>query len=99
MNLIFKNCLVLELYQQVGGIAMGSPKVPTLANILLCHSEDIWLQDCLLEWKSSYYKRYVENNFVLFESETQVELLKKLINTCHPKMKFTFEKELQSFIC
>ena len=30
-----------ELYQQVDGITMGSPLGPTLANIFLCHYEDI----------------------------------------------------------
>ena len=33
------------------------------------------------------------NIFVLFESETQFESFKNFMNTCHPKMKFTFEKE------
>ena len=41
----------------------------------------------------SYYKRYVEDIFVLFELETQVELFKTFMNTFHPKMKFTSEKE------
>ena len=82
-----------ELYQQVDGVAMGSPLGPTLANIFLCHYEDIWLRNCSLECKPSYYKRYVDDIFVLFESETQVESFKNFMNTCHPKMKFTFEKE------
>ena len=33
------------------------------------------------------------NIFVLFESETQFESFKNSMNTYHPKMKFTFEKE------
>ena len=72
---------------------MRSPLGPTLANIFLCHYEDIWLRNCSLECKPSYYKRYVDDIFVLFESETQVESFKNFMNTCHPKMKFTFEKE------
>ena len=72
---------------------MGSPQGPTLANIFLCHYEDIWLRNCSLECKPSYYKRYVDDIFVLFESETQVESFKNSMNTCHPKMKFTVEKE------
>ena len=35
----------------------------------------------------------MDDIFVLFESETQVESFKNFMNTCHPKMKFTFEKE------
>ena len=81
-----------ELYQQVDSVAMGSPLGPTLANIFICHYEDIRLSSCSLECKPSYYKRYVDDIFVLFESESQVELFKNFMNTCHPKMKFTFEK-------
>ena len=82
-----------ELYQQADGISMRSPLVPTLANIFLCHYEDFWRRNCSLECKPSYYKHYVDDIFVLFESETQVGSLKNFMNTCHPKMKFTFEKE------
>ena len=73
-----------ELYQQVDSVAMGSPLGPTLANIFIIHYGDIWLQNCSLECKPSYYKRYVDDIFV-FESETQVELFKNFMNTCHPK--------------
>ena len=77
-----------ELYQPVDGVTMGSPLGPTLANIFLCHYEDIWLHDCSLECKPSYYKHYVDNIFVLFESEMQVESFKNFLSTCHTKMKF-----------
>ena len=74
---------------------MGSPLGPTLA-IFLCHYEDIWLRNCSLECKPSYYK-HVDDIFVLFESEIQVESFKDFMNTCHPKMKFTFKKENNCF--
>ena len=61
-----------ELYQEVDGVAMGSPLGPTLANVFLCLYEDIWLRDCSLEYKPSYYKHYVNNIVVLLESETQL---------------------------
>ena len=82
-----------ELYQQVDGVAMGFSLGPTLANIFLGHYEEIWLPNCSLDCKPSYYKRYVNDIFVFFESGTQVQSFKNLINTCHSKMKFTFEKE------
>ena len=82
-----------ELYVQADGVAMESPLRLTLANIFLCQDEDIWLSNCSLECKPSYYKRYADNIFLLFELETQVEPFKNFMNTCHPKMKFTFEKE------
>ena len=69
---------------------------PTLANIFLCHYEDIWLRNRSLECKPSKQKRYVDDIFVLFESEIQVEPFKDFMNTCHPKLKFTFGKEQNS---
>ena len=89
-----ESCFIFdgELYQQVDGVAMGSTLVPTLAIIVFCRYEDIWLHNCSLECKPSYHKRYADDIFVLFESETQVVSFKDFMNTCHPKMKFTFEK-------
>ena len=89
-----ESCFIFdgELYQQVDGVAMGSTLVPTLAIIVFCRYEDIWLHNCSLECKPSYRKRYADDIFVLFESETQVVSFKDFMNTCHPKMKLTFEK-------
>ena len=42
-----------ELYQQVDGVAKGSPLGPTLANNFLCHYDDIWLSNCSLECNPS----------------------------------------------
>ena len=35
-----------EYYQQIDGVAMGSPLGPTLANIFMCHHEESWLSQC-----------------------------------------------------
>ena len=59
-----------EYYQQVDAVAKGSPVDPTLDNVFLFHYQDIWLRDWSLECKPSDYKRYVDDIFVLFESET-----------------------------
>ena len=58
-----------KLYQQLDGVSMDSPEAPRLATTFLCCCEDIWLRDCSLECKPSYYKSYVNDIFVLFESE------------------------------
>ena len=44
---------------------MGSPLHPSLANAFY---EQIWLNDCPDEFKSVYYKRYVDDIFLLFRS-------------------------------
>ena len=65
------------VYQQVDGVAMGSPLGPSLANTFLAYYEQIWLNDCPNEFKPVYYKRYVDDIFVLFRSPTT---LKNLMN-------------------
>ena len=80
-------------YQQVDGVAMGSPLGPTLANIFLGHKELQWLNDCPAHYKPSYYKRYVDDIFVLFKDESHLELFKAYFNTQHPNMNFTSETE------
>ena len=56
------------IYQQIDGVVMGSPLGPSLANAFLAHYEQIWLNDCPDEYKAVYYKRYVDDIFVLFRS-------------------------------
>ena len=75
------DCIV---YQQVDGLAMGSPLGPSLANGFLAHYEQIWLNDCLDEFKLVHYKRYVDDTFVLFQSPHHVEKFNEYLNnkTC-----------------
>ena len=61
------------VYQQIDGIAMGSPLGPRLANAFLAYYEQIWLNDCPNEFKPVYYKRYVDDIFVLFRSPHHLE--------------------------
>ena len=35
-----------SVYQQIHGVAMGSPLGPSLANAFLAHYEQVWLNDC-----------------------------------------------------
>ena len=61
------------IYQQVDGVAMGSPLGPSLANAFVAHYEQICLNDCPDEFKPVYYKRYVDDIFVLFRSPHHIE--------------------------
>ena len=80
-------------YKQVDGVAMGSPLGPTLANIFLCHWEEIWIQKCPKQFKPEYYNRFMDDTFLLFSSENHVKKFHKYINTRHKNMTFTFEVE------
>ena len=61
------------LYEQVYGVAMGSPCGPTLANIFLCHYEKIWLDECPLEFEPLVYERHVDDTFLVFKDPRHVD--------------------------
>lgn len=61
-------------YKQIDGVAMGSPLGPTLANIFLCYHEKVWLSQCPAQFKPLYYRRYVDDIFLLFKSKEHIDL-------------------------
>ena len=56
--------------------------------------EQIWLNDCRDEFKPVYYKRYVDDIFVLFRYSHHLEKFIEYSNTKHANIKFTSEKEV-----
>ena len=74
---------------------MGSPLGPTLANVFLCHWEGIWLRKYPKQFAPKYYKRFMDDTFVLFNSQDDVKKFHKYIGTHRKNITFTFgiEKE------
>ena len=81
------------LYKQKDGLAMGSPLGPTMANVFLLFYEMKWLEQCPNKFKPVFYRRYVDDIFVLFESAEHLSKFHAYLNTCHPNMSFSFEQE------
>ena len=52
-----------------------------------------WLQQCPNEFRPVFYRRYVNDIFVLFESAEDLSNFHAYFNTCHPNMSFSFEQE------
>ena len=48
---------------------MGSPLGPTFANAFFHFHEKRWLEQCPNKFKSVYYRKYVDDVFVLFKSK------------------------------
>ena len=80
-------------YMQVDGVSMGSPLGPTLANSFLCHHEQLWLDRCPLEFKPLYYKRFVDDTFILFREQSHSNKFLDYLNNQHQNIKFTMETE------
>ena len=53
-----------------------------------------WLEQCFNEFKPAFYRRYVDDIFVLFESAEDLSKFHTYLNTCHANMSFSFEQKL-----
>ena len=82
-----------EYYKQIDGVAMGSPLGPTFANIFLCFYEQIWLESCPIKFKPVFYRRFVDDMFLLFRSYEHIEKFRTYRNCQQPNIKFTSEIE------
>ena len=72
---------------------MGSPLGPTLANAFLVYHEKNCLEHCLLEYKPLYYRRYVDDIFVLFNSAEHLKRFHSYLNSRQLNISFTAENE------
>ena len=81
------------LYKQIDGVAMGSPLGPTLANAFLVYHEKNWLEHCPVEYRPLYYRRYVDDIFVLFNSAEHLKRFHSYLNSRHLNISFTIENE------
>ena len=64
-----------KFYEQCDGVAMGSPLGPTLANVFMCHFENIWLENCPSHFKPIVYRRFVDDTFSYFDQRITLKNL------------------------
>ena len=57
-----------KFYNQIDGVAMGSPVAPVLANIFMVFHESKWLNEYNLN-KPKFYLRYVDDILAAFDNE------------------------------
>ena len=85
-----------KFYIQIDSVAMGSPLGPALANIFMCSFENKWLKDCPHSLKLVFYRRYVDDIFLLFSSLDQAGKFKKYLSSKRLNINFSLEKENDS---
>ena len=77
-----------RFYEQLQGVAMGSPISPIVANLYM---EDFEIKAIsLAEHPPSYWKRYVDDTFVVTEAAMKEKFLEP-INNMDPHIQFTSE--------
>ena len=81
-----------KYYDQIDGIAMGSPLGPTFANIFIADLERKHM-DNLHKLGVNTWLRFVDDTFVTVGNIDQVKTILDYLNSLHDKIKFTFEVE------
>ena len=81
-----------KFYNQIDGVAMGSPLAPVLANIFMGFYESKWLNEYNLN-KPKFYLRYVDDILAAFDKEQDSLDFLNFLNKKHPNIKFTIEKQ------
>ena len=85
-----------KFYRQTDGVGMGLPLGPTFANIFMCHHESNWLDNCPLESKPIFYRRYVDDCFLLFRKKSHAGRFLEFLSQQHRNIKFTMEEEKEN---
>ena len=77
-----------NLYEQVDGVAMGSPLGPLMANAFMCTVKEKLACENKLP---SFYKRYVDDTLALVRDLSDATDLLTCRNEAHPSIQFTME--------
>ncbi|CAF1219919.1 unnamed protein product [Rotaria magnacalcarata] len=81
-----------KMYDQIDGVSMGSPLSPLPAEIFLQGFEKKHLE--LFDLMGiGYWKRYVDDTFVLLDPKADPDDVCNRLSLCHPSIKFTVDKE------
>ena len=72
-----------ETFFQIDDVPLGGCVSPTLADICMGFHEEVWLNICPSEFKPVFYRRYVDDTFLLFRSPSHVQLFLTYLNSQH----------------
>ena len=79
------------IYQQIDGVAMGSPLGPILANIFVGAMEKQLFQSTD---RPTVYVRYMDDIFAVFETNRNKDGFLHSLNNLHSSLQFTVEHEV-----
>ena len=101
LELATKNCHFLfnnSIYTQIDGLAMGSALGPSLANAFLCYHEQTWIDNCPQDFKPIFYRRYMDDTFLIFRTKDHLPKFLHYLNNQHAAIQFTYEEEAEGKI-
>ena len=77
-----------DLYEQIDGVAMGSPLGPLMANTSMCSIEEKLAHENKLP---NFYRRYVDDTFALVPDLTAATDFLSVLNDAQLAIQFTME--------
>ena len=77
-----------HLYEQIDGVAMGSPLGPLMANVFMCSVEEKLESEGKMP---TFYRRYVDDTLATVPDLGSAEALLTTLNEAHPSISFTME--------
>ncbi|KFD68534.1 hypothetical protein M514_19360 [Trichuris suis] len=83
-----------RFYRQEGGAPMGSPLSPVLAEVFMEHLEGKAFSEGDKNIIPRFFKRYVDDIFVIIESGKEEAFLNYLNSLFPNTISFTIEKEM-----
>ena len=94
LNIAVKNKLFQldgKLYEQIDGVAMGSPLGPLMTNAFMCSIEEKLVNNKIMP---SFYHRFVDDTITTQRSLAAAEDFLITLNSCYESIKFTMECEV-----
>ena len=79
-----------NMHRQIDGVTMGSPLGLALANIFVGYQEAKLFN---IAKRPLVYFRYVDDTFAVFNNEENCNTFLTHLNSLHPSLRFTYEKE------
>ena len=79
-----------NLYEQVDGVAMGSPLGPLMANTFMCNIEEQLINQNKMP---AFYNRYVDGTLSKMPDVSSASEFLSTLNGIHPSVSFTMELE------
>ena len=79
-----------KFYEQINGVAMGSPLGPLFAYVFMSSFEPKHIKQ-LRELGVNFWQRYVDEIFATIDCSDEAEEILKFLNAQHPSIRFTIE--------
>ena len=80
------------VYKQIDGFAVSSQHGPALANIFIAYYEQKLYNG---DNQPIMYFQYIDDTFAMFEKEIDCNMFLNQLNSLHPSLTFTHEKEVE----